>query len=205
MGSDPTPDDKRIRWLGSDNQRVAVITSIAAIISALITGTVTFLVTRDSPPTNNPTATGATQPSASPDPSRPTYTPTYILPSQVAASPSLSPDQSVSSSQYTVGMCFNFTTGLENSQAIYYADCSSPHRGQIAALLNASGGPSIQAADGVMGTDCGYIVNSLDQATATQATSYLQTPPNDGFTTGYRGYSCFAETSDPVSTSLITW
>ena len=90
-------------------------------------------------------------------------------------------------------------------QTPYYADCSSPHRGQTVALLNASGAPTLQSAGGVMGNECGSIVNSLDQQHGAQATSYLQTPDDYDFGNGVRGFSCFAETSDPTSTSLVTF
>ena len=61
------------------------------------------------------------------------------------------------------------------------------------------------SADFNMGNFCKSIVNTLDAMYGSQATSYLQTPDENDFGNSIRSFTCFAETSQRVTTLLIVW
>jgi hypothetical protein len=211
MATGRPPHVDKTGWFKSDVQRAAVITGILGLITALLAVFVTALVTRNNVlqsvtrgGSSAPTISSSIVPAPSPHdsssaPANPGGTPT---PTYIQASPSLPPGGSIPPNEYTVGMCFHFS-GSGSFDSISYQPCSSPHNGQMIALFNASGSPSIQAADNIMGTACGNIVSGLPKSPNVQYRSYLQFPGD--YTTGNRAFECFALSDQDTTTSLIAW
>jgi len=128
---------------------------------------------------------------------RPAPAPVYVQ-----ASPLLFPGESIPGADYTVGMCFDFSKP-NGFDVLDYEPCVSEHNGQIVALFNASGSPSLSAATAELDVDCQFIVTSLPKPSDVEYRWYLQFP-ND-YVVGDRAYQCLALTSVRTNTSLITW
>jgi hypothetical protein len=192
-------------WFKSDAQRAAVITGILALIAALVAALIAALVMNSdavesagsgtsSPPPAVSAVTGATSAAGSV-----ASAPAAIY---VQASPALIPGEPIPGADYTVGMCFNFAK-LSGFDVLDYEPCVDEHNGQIVAMLNASGSPSLGAASAQLDAFCQYIVTSLPKPSDVAYRWYLQFP-ND-YLTGDRAYQCLALTSVRTNTTLITW
>jgi hypothetical protein len=198
------PDDKP-GWFKSDAQRAAVITGVLALIAALVAALIAAVVMTNNavqsagsgtsgPALDVAPLTGAPSASAAAgSPPAPVY---------VEASPLLYPGEPIPGADYTVGMCFDFTrhSGFD---VLDYEPCVRAHNGQIVALLNASGSPSLAAASSQLDTFCQSIVTSLAKPSDVAYRWYLQFP--DDYTSGDRAYECLALTSVRTNTTLITW
>jgi hypothetical protein len=191
---------------------VASIGAVGGIVAALVAG----LIGHAAGATNNiffpnsatpePTVTVTATTTVSSSPAAPASTPSPASPgpSYIQASPTLSPGESVGATIFTVGMCFNFSQTSSNTYSTSYEPCSSPHNGQIIAMLNASGSPSGPAANGVLGTDCTEILNATTKPAGVQYYSYLSFPGD--YDSGDRAFQCFAISKGAnTSTSLVTW